>query len=155
MAEWSNARDSKSRPFGGPGSNPGVIASVTSFFHLLVFPTEIVSRPATTAWAALHVRVARTNATISHRLSALFSTHDYQVKIKLKFSMWSEIWNRNYFLFPSQNQNIVSATTTAFVHTISVREKQHKNIETSFTQISIIKTAKESLKNEKYIWKKW
>ena len=25
MAEWSNARDSKSRPFGGPGSNPGVI----------------------------------------------------------------------------------------------------------------------------------
>ena len=26
MAEWSNARDSKSRPFGGPGSYPGIVA---------------------------------------------------------------------------------------------------------------------------------
>lgn len=25
VAEWSNARDSKSCPFEGPGSNPGVI----------------------------------------------------------------------------------------------------------------------------------
>ena len=25
VAEWSNARDSKSRPLGGPGWNPGIV----------------------------------------------------------------------------------------------------------------------------------
>ena len=67
MAEWSNARDQKSRPLGGPGSNPGVIAS--SFWRFFSLKASIFSGPII--------------ALITHDFATIYSTSNNKTQFNI------------------------------------------------------------------------